>query len=1132
MAEINGTDGDDVLDGTSGNDIINGLAGNDIINAGSGNDTVNGGLGNDRVDAGAGDDVVVFVLGGSVSADGGTGIDTFDLSAADGRVAFNANGTGITVIGFNTSIGTQFNFEQVIGGRFNDTFYDFFDDSLSFFDGGDGVDRVDYGRIGTGINVNLQIGVGSGGAAEGDIYQNIEVIDATDSNDVFVGRNGQINGFFGYDGNDRATGGDQSDTLFGDKGNDTLIGNDGNDTLNGGRGLDSLVGGNGDDRLVNAENFGDQVNDTLDGGAGNDTAELRNIAVDIDLQAGTSVGVTLISIENIVLAGFSAYGTIRGDNNDNRFFSSAGSDIFFGRGGNDLLSDIGRGIGDGDDYFDGGTGNDTLVGELGDDTLIGGAGDDLIESDTFNSQDTLIFEGTHGNDTLLNVDRSDIVDLSGTITVFNTRSDVQNAAREAVVDDVAGVLINTGGGNSIFLVGAVLSDISTLSFVLADGSVSANLGQGVEGGQGDATNFNDILSIGFGDFIGDPLLQGLEGNDTLFTTSEFGGIGSRFFATLEGGSGNDLLRDQTSTSDAGQSVLRGGEGNDTLIGNGGRDTLEGGPGADLINFGGFNREVPGGDVVTYRSSNEGVTVNLFTGEASGGDAEGDEFVDVGIGRVELEGSDFADDLSAPIVLAGAGNDTLRGNESFLDGGDGNDLFVNSTTSDDLMGGAGSDIFVFENGHGNDIIRDLQVSDVIDFSALTVGLVNLEAVRAAAEENRFDLTITTGDNSSLTLRGIGLSDLVASNFIFEGQTEPGVQGSNVSPNEADGATDGADSLEGEDGNDALDGEGGNDTLRGNDGNDTLEGGGGSDFVVGGAGDDLASGGLGNDQIFAGPNDLGNDTVVGGDGRDTLGGGAGNDFVVGDGAGNIAGLETGSTGLDGNDVLFGGSGNDTLLGGGFADTNGNDRYDAGEEVITGTSPNAIFAGTGNDRIAGAAGNDTIGGGAGDDTLRGGSGDDIFYGGRGDGGDTGRNDVISAGNGDDIVFAGAGNDDVDGGLGNDELFNGAGNDTVRGNSGNDTLFGGAGDDRLSGNSGADTFAFFEGNGDDTIVAFNTSEDVLDLAGTATDFTDLASVEAAASNAAQGGVLGLLIDTGTGDSIFLEGLSVSDLPSIDIIF
>lgn len=44
--------------------------------------------------------------------------------------------------------------------------------------------------------------------------------------------------------------------------------------------------------------------------------------------------------------------------------------------------------------------------------------------------------------------------------------------------------------------------------------------------------------------------------------------------------------------------------------------------------------------------------------------------------------------------------------------------------------------------------------------------------------------------------------------------------------------------------------------------------------------------------------------------------------------------------------------------------------------------------------------------------------------------------------------------------------------------------------------------------------------------------SVETAASNATQSGVSGLLIDTGAGDSIFLEGLSIDDLASINIIF
>ncbi|UTW56214.1 calcium-binding protein [Kordiimonas sp. SCSIO 12610] len=342
----------------------------------------------------------------------------------------------------------------------------------------------------------------------------------------------------------------------------------------------------------------------------------------------------------------------------------------------------------------------------------------------------------------------------------------------------------------------------------------------------------------------------------------------------------------------------------------------------------------------------------------------------------------------------------------------------------------------------------------------------------------------------------------------------------------------DTIDGLEGNDTLDGLGGNDTLRGGEGDDQILGNGGNDFISSGLGDDLATGGDGDDQIFAGVGDVGADTVIGGAGNDTLGGGGGNDLVIGGGSNVIDGIDAGAITLAGANTLFGGSGDDTLLGGGFDDANGNGQYDVGEEVISVAGVNTIFAGTGNDRIAGAAGNDILGGGTGDDTLRGGDGNDTFFGGQGDASDTGRNDVISAGNGNDTVFSGAGNDDIDGGFGDDELFNGAGNDTVRGNLGDDTIFGGADDDRLSGNGGADTFAFFDGNGNDTIIDFSVAEDTLDLNGTEIDFTDLASVEAAASNTTQGGVAGLLIDTGTGDSIFLEGLTTADLASINIIF
>ncbi len=60
----------------------------------------------------------------------------------------------------------------------------------------------------------------------------------------------------------------------------------------------------------------------------------------------------------------------------------------------------------------------------------------------------------------------------------------------------------------------------------------------------------------------------------------------------------------------------------------------------------------------------------------------------------------------------------------------------------------------------------------------------------------------------------------------------------------------------------------------------------------------------------------------------------------------------------------------------------------------------------------------------------------------------------------------------------------------------------------------------------------DILDLTGTAVDFTDIASVEALAVNAVRNGQTGTLIDTGNGDSVFIAGLTTNDLTSVDFLF
>ena len=101
-------------------------------------------------------------------------------------------------------------------------------------------------------------------------------------------------------------------------------------------------------------------------------------------------------------------------------------------------------------------------------------------------------------------------------------------------------------------------------------------------------------------------------------------------ATFTGTTGNDSLAGST-TADQ----MFGLEGNDTLLGNAGNDVLDGGAGADALNGG------LGVDTATYANSAAAVTVNLTTGTALGGDAQGDTLVAI----ETVIGSAYNDSLS-------------------------------------------------------------------------------------------------------------------------------------------------------------------------------------------------------------------------------------------------------------------------------------------------------------------------------------------------------------------------------------------------------------------------------------------------------------------------------------------------------
>jgi len=295
--------------------------------------------------------------------------------------------------------------------------------------------------------------------------------------------------------------------------------------------------------------------------------------------------------------------------------------------------------------------------------------------------------------------------------------------------------------------------------------------------------------------------------------------------------------------------------------------------------------------------------------------------------------------------------------------------------------------------------------------------------------------------------------------------------------------------------------GSDTLRGSSGGDTLMGGGGNDQLNGGAGDDVITQNDDNDS---------QDIIVGGEGNDRINAGGGNDFVVGGGATDGAtrqSLDEDSDPNDrGSDTIRGGSGNDTILGGGWNDDLVDDDgwYTDGEEVEGDTDQNRIWAGSGQDIAAGSGGDDLIGGSTGQDTLKGLGGDDTLFGNE-------DNDSLFGGNGDDL------------------LYGGSGDDTVEGGAGDDRIWAGAGDDMLIGGDGSDTFVFGATVGNDTISDFDVTADTLEFYGR---FDSSDEVVAATTETSQDGTDGVLIDLGSGESVFIAGITLSDLSGAQMTF
>jgi Ca2+-binding RTX toxin-like protein len=491
----------------------------------------------------------------------------------------------------------------------------------------------------------------------------------------------------------------------------------------------------------------------------------------------------------------------------------------------------------------------------------------------------------------------------------------------------------------------------------------------------------------------------------------------------------------------GQIRLRGGPGDDVIVGSAYGDVLGGGAGDDTLTGGPGSDSLRGHDDIDLLLETVSGAVTLSDSVLTS--STGSDSV-LGIEEASLTGSNAADQIRAigfpgVVTLVGrGGNDLLAGGgqEDSLDGGDGNDTLSGRGGDDTIAGGAGNDSLaagggfdlLFESANVNFSLRDNQL--IGRGTDTLVGPFESASLVGGNADNLLDASLFTGDV-------------------------------------------------------------------------TLDGGDGDDTLMGGAADDVLLGGKGIDQVAATADAdftlsdfellssslLGTDSLAEIERARLTGGPSANRFEAIDFSGNVT-----LDGADGDDTFIAAAGNDSIVGGAgtdllIASSESGFTLDAsslrtpdatGSDRFTGLEQAELTGGDGPDLLDAAAfpGSVTLDGGFGDDTLHGAAGDDLLIGGD----DNDR--IVAIGNSDftvsdtTLVSPLSGTDtlqdievaSLSGGPGANRLDAAAfsGNATLEGFGGNDTLLPGAGEDSVSGGTGMDLLV---ASGDDDFFLTSTT-------------------------------------------------------------
>lgn len=686
---IVGGDGDDVIAGGAGSDLLRGGAGNDQVHGEAADTVAEGGdapaledrlvacnastrivaglvdLNNDLLAGPGGDGIVaddgrlagLEVDGGEIldlaSGEAFTGLMAGDLVVLDGKVDLDRD--GVITAGDTGSIGLASMLATTEANPDGDCILgEDGDDDLS---GGAGSDHVD------------------GGAGR-------DLIDGGDGNDLLIG-GADTDVILGGPHHDVLVGGDGDDHLVGGQGDDRLRGNEGDDDLIGGSaiaeapdGQDVLLGGRGEDVLAGENAL--VVSATIVAAlAGDDGSSGGDVVPPVPWRDRTTVPAEVVAdtgdplrYENSAVTCGSGEATrwvtlLPGAEDEVRtpvaspglepyydeLYGGFGCDWVFGQEGDDLV----RG-GQGDDVVEAGPGDDTAYGDADDDVVIGGSSVHVDSSEPTSGQITIDRSGAgapDGADVIFGDGGPD--DLVGDDVIIGDNGTPVFAG----VGPVAALLSWFGVAATPAPVRVALADVPAAgeqpadTTVFGDDVVHAGGGDDVVFGQsGDDQLHGDDGDDHIEGNAGDDQIWGGDGDDDLIGGSSatdgrpMGEDGRRLVEDL-GRTGADAPGQLADASAAGlvdgSDTIRGGDGEDVLLGDNGRITR---PGGTLVS----TTSVQPVRHVAMADTTPGVTSASDTLYGDAGD-------DVLYGQLD----DGDDELgSGDRLFGGAGVDTLIG----------------------------------------------------------------------------------------------------------------------------------------------------------------------------------------------------------------------------------------------------------------------------------------------------------------------------------------------------------------------------------------------------------------------------------------------------------------------------------------